>query len=78
MREQLYVALTADGAYLKQHVVETHGGTKVRFESVSLNQADALPKHFWCRLKAPTRILVPVTVSRIVTIVTEELIDDSN
>lgn len=75
--EQLYVALISDGLYLKQHIAETHGGTRVRFDSVSLNQADALPKRSWHRSKAPKHILVPVTVSRIVTIITEEPGDGS-
>lgn len=40
MSEQLYVALTETGEYLKRYTVETHGGTKVRFDNVSLNNAD--------------------------------------
>lgn len=68
MSEQLYVALTETGEYLKQSTVETHGGTKIRFYSVSLNNADVLPKHMWRRLKPAKCTLLPATVVRVVTL----------
>lgn len=71
MSEQLYVALTPDGMYLKEYTLSTHAGYKKYYEHTSLNAADALPAHFWQRSKAPAH--VPVSVSRIVTITTEVL-----
>lgn len=73
MSEQLYVALTPDGMYLKEYTVSTHAGYRKYYEHTSLNAADALPAHFWRRSKAPAHVLVPVNVSRIVTIITEVL-----
>lgn len=68
MSEQLYVALTETGEYLKRSTVETHGGTKVKFYGVSLNNADVLPKHMWRRLKPAKCTLLPATVVRVVTL----------
>lgn len=68
MSEQLYVALTETGEYLKRSTVETHAGTKVKFYSVSLNEAEALPKHMWRRAKPPKCTLLPATVTRVVTL----------
>lgn len=68
MNEQLYVALTETGEYLKQFITETHAGTRVRFDRVSLNEADALPKFMWRRVKPPKCTLLPATVTRIVTL----------
>lgn len=68
MSEQLYVALTETGEYLKRYTVETHVGTKVRFDNVSLNNADVLPKHIWRRAKPPKCTLLPATVVRVVTL----------
>lgn len=71
MSEQLYVALTEDGTYLKKVVVKSIAGTRTKYENVSLTAADALPKHLWTRCDCKF-ILVPATVSRIVTIVIGE------
>lgn len=71
MSKQLYVALTPNGMYLKEYIASTHTGYRTYYKPTSLNEADALLAHLWQRSKAPAHVLVPVTVSRIVTIVPE-------
>lgn len=51
MSEQLYVALTPDGMYLKEYTASTHAGYRKYYEPTSLNAADALPAYFGEGLK---------------------------